>query len=192
VFSAHSYKFNKSTSTFIVECDPSTWSAAGFTDLSEAETRAYLEDVFHADLSGERLLSNNSKWINFVLVKNECWFFDNVVLIGDALHTAHFSIGSGTKLAMEDAITLAQCFQSNCDASNALSEFERRRKPVIEEYQAAAYESMLWFENARNHMHLSPIELAYSLMMRSGRVSEEDLKRRDPNFIAQYYQQRDL
>ena len=191
VFAAHSYKFNKTTSTFIVECDPITWNSAGFADLNEQETRAYLEKVFKQDLAGAPLLSNNSKWINFVLVKNEHWFFDNVVLIGDALHTAHFSIGSGTKLAMEDAITLAECFQSNTEVSKALSEFERRRRPIIQEYQAAAYESMRWFENARSYMHLSPIELAYSLMMRSGRVSEEDLKRRDPSFISEYYQQRD-
>ncbi|HLA10898.1 MAG TPA: FAD-dependent monooxygenase [Pyrinomonadaceae bacterium] len=190
VFAAHSYKFNKSTSTFIVECDPLTWNSAGFENLGDAETRAYLENVFRVDLGGATLLSNNSKWINFVLIKNQRWFFDKVVLIGDALHTAHFSIGSGTKLAMEDAITLADCFQSNSEVFNALTGFERTRRPVIDEYQAAAYESMLWFENARSYMHLSPIELAFSLMMRSGRVSEDDLNRRDPAFIAEYYQQR--
>ncbi len=103
VFAAHSYKFNKSTSTFIVECDQETWNTAGFTKMSDNETRNYLERVFAKDLNGQPLLSNNSKWINFLLVKNQNWFFENVVMIGDALHTAHFSIGSGTKLALEDA-----------------------------------------------------------------------------------------
>ncbi len=103
VFAAHSYKFNKSTSTFIIECDQETWDQAGFSTMSDDETRGYLERVFAKDLDGHPLLSNNSKWINFLLVKNQNWFFENVVMIGDALHTAHFSIGSGTKLALEDA-----------------------------------------------------------------------------------------
>jgi anthraniloyl-CoA monooxygenase len=184
VFAAHSYKFNKTTSTFIIECDPETWDTAGFSSISDDETRAYLERVFAEDLDGQPLLSNNSKWINFLLVKNENWRFENMVMIGDALHTAHFSIGSGTKLALEDAIALFECFERTETVAVALGEFESTRKPVIEEYQAAAYESMRWFENARQYMNLSPIELAYALMMRSGRVDYEDLKKRDPGFIA--------
>jgi anthraniloyl-CoA monooxygenase len=183
VFAAHSYKFNSTTSTFIVECDPQTWEKAGFAHMSDEQTREYVGKVFAPDLAGHALLSNNSKWINFLLVKNKNWFFENVVLIGDALHTAHFSIGSGTKLAMEDAIALAESFQQTSDA---LSHFTAQRRPVIQEYQAAAFESMLWFENASKYMHLNPTELAYSLMTRSGRVGYEDLKRRDPEFIRQY------
>jgi len=183
VFAAHSYKFNSSTSTFIVECDPQTWEKAGFAHMSDEQTREYVGKVFAPDLAGHPLLSNNSKWINFLLVKNRNWFFENVVLIGDALHTAHFSIGSGTKLAIEDAIALAESFQQTSDA---LSHFTAQRRPVIQDYQAAAFESMLWFENASKYMHLRPLELAYSLMTRSGRVSYEDLKRRDPDFISQY------
>jgi anthraniloyl-CoA monooxygenase len=186
VFAAHSYKFNQTTSTFIVECDPQTWSNAGFAGMSDEDMRAFLCNVFARDLNGQSLLSNNSKWINFLLVKNARWYFENVALLGDALHTAHFSIGSGTKLAMEDAIALASCFTNGQSTREALQEFENNRKPVIEEYQAAAYESMLWFENAKDHMHLPPVELAYSLMMRSGRVDRESLKRRDPAFIAAY------
>jgi anthraniloyl-CoA monooxygenase len=186
VFAAHSYKFNKTTSTFIIECDQETWDTAGFSAMSDDQTRGYLERVFGKDLDGESLLSNNSKWINFLLVKNKNWFFENVVLIGDALHTAHFSIGSGTKLALEDAIALFERFTATESVAAALRDFESTRKPVIEEYQAAAYESMRWFENARAYMNLSPIELAYALMMRSGRVSYEDLKKRDPGFIAAY------
>lgn len=189
VFAAHSYKFNKTTSTFIVECDPETWSNAGFAAMTEAETRAYLEDVFAKDLNRHKLLSNNSKWINFVLVKNSPWHFENVVLLGDALHTAHFSIGSGTKLAMEDAIALKQCFAQTASVSKALDKFEAIRKPVIENYQAAAFESMWWFENVKSYMHLAPIELAYALMTRSGRIDYETLKTRDPQFIAAYERQ---
>src|SRR6185436_11912447 len=186
VFAAHSYKFNDTTSTFIIECDPETWSRAGFATMSDDETRDYLEKVFAPDLDGQPLLSNNSKWINFLLVSNHNWFFENVVMIGDALHTAHFSIGSGTKLALEDAIALFECFQKTRTVGDALKEFETERKPEIEEYQAAAFESMRWFENARDYMRLSPIELAYSLMTRSGRVSYDDLKKRDPEFIREY------
>jgi anthraniloyl-CoA monooxygenase len=186
VFAAHSYKFDQTTSTFIVECDPQTWSNAGFARMSDQETRAYLAGVFAVDLDGQPLLSNNSKWINFVLVKNAHWSFKNVALLGDALHTAHFSIGSGTKLAMEDAIALKQSFDSAANVYEALRRFEEVRRPVIEAYQAAAYESMVWFENASEYMHLKPLDLAYSLMTRSKRIDYETLKRRDPAFIANY------
>jgi len=184
VFAAHSYKFNQSTSTFIVECDQETWLSAGFERMSDEQTRVYLAEVFAPNLSGHPLLSNNSKWINFVLVKNAHWHHENVVLVGDALHTAHFSIGSGTKLAMEDAIALKECFDQTSDARAALMEFEARRKPIIEDYQTAAYDSMIWFERARDYLHLAPIELAYVLMTRSGRVDREELRKRDPEFIA--------
>lgn len=189
VFAAHSYKFNRSTSTFIVECDQDTWTNAGFNELSDVATRNYLEQVFAADLNGQPLLSNNSKWINFVLVKNRRWSYENVVLLGDALHTAHFSIGSGTKLALEDAISLATCFQTSADVSGALEMFEETRRPVIDDYQSAAHESMVWFESAGRYMNLSAEELAFSLMTRSGRVSYDDLKRRDPEFIERYENQ---
>src|SRR5437660_4781846 len=186
VFAAHSYKFDQTTSTFIVECDPQTWTQAGFASMNDDDTCRYLEHVFKQDLRGKGLLSNNSKWINFVLVKNATWYFENVVLLGDALHTAHFSIGSGTKLAMEDAIALSGCLNQTGDIDEALATFEQQRKPVIEDYQAAAHESMIWFENARQHMHLSPIEVAYSLMTRSGRVDDEELRKRDPKFMSAY------
>jgi anthraniloyl-CoA monooxygenase len=186
VFAAHSYKFDPTTSTFIVECDPETWSSAGFAGMSDEETRAYLAEAFAEDLNGHPLLSNSSKWLNFLLVKNGRWSFDNVVLLGDALHTAHFSIGSGTKLAMEDAIALKESLDKAPDVPAALQRFESARKPVIEEYQAAAYESMVWFEQARDYMRLTPIELAYMLMTRSGKVDRESLRRRDPEFVARY------
>ncbi len=186
VFAAHSYKFNKTTSTFIIECDEQTWDAAGFADLGQTETRGYLQKVFAADLEGQPLLSNKSNWINFLLVKNERWFFENLVMLGDALHTAHFSIGSGTKLALEDAIALHRSVEANEHVDKALADFASTRQPVINEYQAAAFDSMRWFENARDFMDLSPMEMAYALMTRSGRVDDEDLRRRDPVFIARH------
>ena len=186
VFAAHSYKFDQTTSTFIVECDPETWANAEFAGMSDADTRKYLEEVFANDLKGHPLLSNNSKWINFLLVKNGRWRHENIVLLGDALHTAHFSIGSGTKLAMEDAIALKACFEAESDVPSALERFEQVRRPVIEDYQAAAHESMVWFEHARDYMHLSPIDLAYVLMTRSGKLDLETLRRRDPEFVAAY------
>ncbi len=186
VFAAHSYKFNRTASTFIVECDPETFERASLDNKTDEDTRKYIAEVFNKDLHGHPLLSNNSKWLNFVLVKNAKWWFENVVLLGDSLHTAHFSIGSGTKLAMEDAIALAACFENQDDISVALTEFTTKRRPIIEDYQAAAFESMLWFENVAKIMHLRPIELAYSAMMRSGRVSYEDLKKRSPDFVAEY------
>ena len=186
VFAAHSYKFDPRTSTFIVECDPETWRNAGFDEMSAENTRAYLAELFAEDLKGEQLLSNNSKWLNFLLVKNDRWYFENVVLLGDALHTAHFSIGSGTKLALEDAIALKECFDDAGAVGQALAQFEKVRRPVIEEYQAAAHDSMVWFENAKDYMHLTPLELAYNLMTRSGKVDRESLRRRDPEFVAKY------
>ncbi|HEX3558013.1 MAG TPA: FAD-dependent monooxygenase [Pyrinomonadaceae bacterium] len=186
VFAAHSYKFNADTSTFIVECDEETWERAGFARMLDEDTRACLARVFAADLCGHELMSNNSRWINFLLVKNQSWSRRNVVLLGDALHTAHFSIGSGTKLALEDSIALFRLFAAGLDVPSALAEFERARKPVIEEYQQAADESRLWFENMKNYLHLAPPEFAYSLMTRSRRVTYESLLRRDPAFIAEY------
>jgi anthraniloyl-CoA monooxygenase len=186
VFAAHSYKFDATTSTFIVECDEATWQRAGFAAQTDEETRAYLAAVFARDLDRHALLSNNSKWLNFLLVKNRHWHHQNIVLLGDALHTAHFSIGSGTKLALEDSIALAHCFVVGQDVPTALAEFERVRKPVIEEYQRAAYDSLLWFEHARDYVHLAPLPFAYSLMTRSKRITYESLRRRDPAFIAAY------
>lgn len=187
LFIAHSYKFNKTTSTFIVECDEETWQRAGFDKKSDDETCRYLAEVFKDDLEGHPLLSNNFvKWLNFVLVRNRHWSYRNVVLLGDALHTAHFSIGSGTKLALEDSIALAQCFAMHKDVETALGEFERVRKPIVEEYQDAAYASLLLFENAKEEIHLEPIPFAYRLMTRSNRITEEKLRKRDPQFMAAY------
>jgi 2-polyprenyl-6-methoxyphenol hydroxylase-like FAD-dependent oxidoreductase len=187
LFIAHSYKFNKTTSTFIVECSADVWARAGLAAMSSEETCRYLAGVFRDDLGGHELLSNNFvKWINFVLIKNRRWSHQNIVLLGDALHTVHFSIGSGTKLALEDAIALAQCFAAHADVEAALARFERVRKPVVEAYQDAAYSSLVWFENARDDLALEPIPFAYRLMTRSDRINYEKLKKRDPEFVAAY------
>jgi anthraniloyl-CoA monooxygenase len=187
VFIAHSYKFNETTSTFIVECGEATWQRAGLDEKSGEETCAYLAEVFKDDLGGHALLSNNFvKWLNFPLVKNEQWHHRNVTLLGDALHTAHFSIGSGTKLALEDSIALAGCFRSGNDVEATLAEFQRVRKPIIDEYQEAAYASLLLFENAGQQLHLHPVPFAYKMMTRSKKIDYEKLKKRDPEFIAAY------
>jgi len=187
VFAAHSYKFNKEHSTFIVECVGPTWDNAELGEMSEREICKYLEQVFNRDLGGHKLLTNNFvRWLNFVIVKNERWFHRNVVLLGDALHTAHFSIGSGTKLALEDSIALARCFAEHSDPQEALPSFERSRKPIVDEYQEAAHSSLVWFENADQKMSLDPIPFAFELMTRSHRVNYENLKKRDPEFVAGY------
>ena len=191
LFIAHSYKFNPTTSTFIVECDEATWKKAGFESTPDQETCEYLADVFRDDLGGHPLLSNNFvKWLNFPLVKNQNWCHKNVVLLGDSLHTAHFSIGSGTKLALEDSIALAKCFEAGQTVEPALEEFQRVRKPVIDAYQEAALSSLRLFENARDEMHLDPIQLAYKLMTRSKKIDYAKLKQRDPAFIAAYDEMR--
>ena len=190
LFAAHSYKFSKEHSTFIVECDPETWSRAGFGGMSDDATRQYLAEVFADDLGGHPLLSNSSKWINFLLVKNGRWHHENVVLLGDALHTAHFSIGSGTKLALEDSIALATSFATASSIPEALEAFEVARRPKIDEYQEAAHESMVWFENAKDYTHLEPMPFAFALMTRSKKIDYENLKRRDPAFIADYERRR--
>lgn len=186
IFAAHSYKFDKNTSTFVVECDEATWNNAGLHEMEEAASKAYIEKVFEKDLGGHPLLSNRSMWINFWLVKNENWTFNNVVILGDACHTAHFSIGSGTKLALEDSIALFECFKETTDVSSALAKYEAIRKPVVEEYQDAAYQSLQMFENLRDIIDLSPLEMALKMMLRSKRVTAEKLRKRDPDFIARY------
>ncbi len=187
LFIAHAYKFNDTTSTFIVECSDATWRTARFDWMSDPETCDYLAKVFEPDLGGNPLLSNNFvRWLNFPLVKNRRWYHKNIVLLGDALHTAHFSIGAGTKLAIEDSIALAKCFKTGTDVEQTLAEFESVRKPIVDEYQDAAYSSLLLFENIQKDLRLDPIPFAYKLMTRSKKIDYEKLKQRDPEFIAAY------
>jgi len=192
LFIAHAYRFSETHSTFVVECPPETWLRAGFEVLSADETVAYLADVFKAELGGHRLLHNNFlRWLNFPLIKNRRWYHrlprgPHVTLLGDALHTAHFSIGSGTKLAMEDSIALADCFARCGTVEQALPEFQRVRKPVVERFQTAALRSLTWLENVHDYLHFDPLPFTFRLMTRSQRVSLARLRRADPDFAARY------
>ena len=185
VYAAHSYKFDRDTSTFIVECSEATWRAAKLDTMTEAQTCGWLENIFRESLEGERLLTKNFvKWLNFPLVRNVNWYGDDVVLLGDALHTAHFSIGSGTKLALEDAIVLTQAFARAGASGEALPLFEEMRRPRVEQYQQAAMDSLRWFEDMEQYIHLDPLPFAVEAMTRSKRVDVEKLKQRDPVFAA--------
>ena len=186
-FVAHVYRHSQTTSTFIVECDAATWEKSGFASMSDAESQAACEEVFREDLGGHSLLSNKSLWINFVVVSNRHWFHNNIVLLGDALRTVHFSIGSGTRTALEDAIALSRAFARHGDnVQTALQEFEKSRKPPGSQLLEVAHKSLVWYENFRKVMHLDPIPFAYDYMMRGGRVDHGSLRQRAPEFIAAY------
>ncbi|MFN7130542.1 MAG: bifunctional salicylyl-CoA 5-hydroxylase/oxidoreductase [Myxococcales bacterium] len=183
LFQVHAYRFDANTSTFIVECDEQSWRNAGLDRMAASDGAAYLEKVFARHLQGQRLLLNNSNWINFVTVRNRTWRHGNVVLAGDAAHTAHFSIGSGTKLAMEDAIALAKALQVHASVPAALEAYEAERRPVVERTQKAAQDSLLWFENSKRYVGLAPEQFAFSLMARSKKLGYDNLKLRDPAFV---------
>ena len=190
-FVAHHYRYSARESTFIVECDAKTWIGAGLAAKSEDENRRYCEDVFRDDLGGHSLLTNKSAWLNFKVVANRRWSHENVVLIGDALRTVHFSIGSGTRTALDDAIALAQAVAANPhDVRKGLAEFERVRRPAVEQFLRVAAHSFLWYERMREKLSLAPIPFAYDYLMRSGTVSYERLRERSPKFIAAYEAQR--
>ncbi len=161
-------------------------AARGLDRASEEESIAYCERLFAPDLQGARLLSNRSLWVSFQTLRTARWHTGNVVLLGDAVHTAHFSIGSGTKLAMEDAIALANALSQYPDRypdlERALSEYELQRKPVVETLQAAAHESRVYFETLGRYLDLEPVPFTFNLLTRSGRVTYDDLRLRDPRF----------
>jgi 2-polyprenyl-6-methoxyphenol hydroxylase-like FAD-dependent oxidoreductase len=184
---AHAYTYGPSLSTFLLETDPETFRKAGLGAMSEAESLRYCERVFADDLGGAPLLSNKSLWFNYAIVRNRNWRHGNVVLLGDALRTGHPSIGSGTRLAMQDSIALFRAFEARGnDVPAALAEFERTRRPGSDELQAAAVRSTEWYETVRTKLHLHPVAFAYDYMRRTGRVSHEDLRSRDPALVAAY------
>jgi 2-polyprenyl-6-methoxyphenol hydroxylase-like FAD-dependent oxidoreductase len=182
MFNAHHYRHAAEMSTFVAECDAATWQRAGFAGMDEAATIRYLEGVFADVLRGEPLVSNKSIWRNFPNVRNDRWHVGNAVLIGDAQRTAHFSIGSGTRLAMEDAIALAKALRDHSSVQRALAEFERQRRPIVEKLVGAADLSGAWYDRFAEHMQLSPRDFAWSYIQRSGRVDPERLARTSPRF----------
>jgi len=187
VFNAHHYRYSPEMSTFIVETDESSWARAGFAAMGPDDTRVYCERLFANALDGHELVSNKSIWRNFPRVKNERWSAGNMVLVGDALHTAHFSIGSGTRLAMEDAITLVAALDRHPrDIREALESYEATRRPIVEKLIAAADKSAAWYERFREHMSLDPFDFAMSYITRSGRVAPDRLRRISPRFMSAY------
>jgi len=185
---AHAYQFDDETATFIVECSDATWRAYGFGDKSQAETIAICEDIFRDHLDGHALMTNahhirGSAWISFPRVLCERWSHENIVLMGDAAATAHFSIGSGTKLALESAIALADYVTDQPDLARAFTKYEDERRLEVLRLQSAARNSLEWFEEVERYLDLDPVQLNYSLLTRSQRISHENLRLRDPEWL---------
>ncbi|MPZ84612.1 MAG: hypothetical protein GEV28_31195 [Actinophytocola sp.] len=184
LFQVHAYPFDEHTSTFIVETTAQTWRRAGLDTMSEQESIAFCSALFAEELGDHRLMSNRSLWLDFPLVRNTHWHDSNIVLVGDAAHTAHFSIGSGTKLAMEDAIALANSFVRHpASVEQALVDYELERQPVVERFQQAAGDSAAYFGRVGHYTGLEPIQFAFNLLTRSGRISHANLTQRDPQLI---------
>ncbi|MBA3397182.1 MAG: FAD-dependent monooxygenase, partial [Deltaproteobacteria bacterium] len=181
LFRVHAYRYHEHGSTFIVECREDTWRTAGLADADEDRTVAILGEIFAAELAGHKLVKNRSIWRSFPTVRCGKWHTGNVVLMGDAAHTAHFSIGSGTKLAMEDAIALRDELLGARGITEALAAYEAHRRPEVEALQAAAQASLEWFEGTERYLRMAPVELTYSLMTRSLRVSHASVAKRDPH-----------
>ncbi|MGC5616859.1 bifunctional salicylyl-CoA 5-hydroxylase/oxidoreductase [Georgenia sp. Z1491] len=191
VMQIHGYPYSADRSTFIVEMDETTWRRAGFDVTEDAVLKpgesdehaiARIREIFGEDLGGHQVLANNSRWISFPTVRNESWRHENVILLGDAAHTAHFSIGSGTKLAMEDSLALAACLHENADLPTALAAYEEERRPVVESTQRAAEASRGWFESIHRYVGQDPDQFAFNLLTRSRRITQANLELRDPDF----------
>jgi anthraniloyl-CoA monooxygenase len=180
----HAYRYDRDHSTFILETTAETWQRAGLDGASEDDTVAFTERLFARELGGHRILKNRSLWRSFPTVRNSRWHWRNVVLVGDAAHTAHFSIGSGTKLAMEDAVALARALGERRDVGAALTAYEEERRPQVEAIQRAAQVSLEWFEQTERYDgRLEPIQFAFSLLTRSLRVTHDNLRLRDAKFV---------
>jgi anthraniloyl-CoA monooxygenase len=180
----HAYQYERGHSTFIVEAREETWRAACMDKATEDETIRFCEELFADELEGHRLKLNRSIWRSFGTVKNAHWHHQNIVLLGDAAHTAHFSVGSGTKLAMEDAIVLTRALGQHRDLGEALQAYEAERRPVVESLQRAAQVSLEFFENTERYMQLEPAQFAFNLLTRSLRITHDNLRVRDPRFVA--------
>ena len=185
-FNAHHYRYSPDMSTFLVECDAATFEAYGFADKTVEQSKAICEEIFAATLDGHELVSNKSVWRNFPWIWNENWSHRNMVLIGDALHSAHFSIGSGTRLAIEDAIALTKALEAENDIAGGLARYQAERQPIVKKLVAAARTSADWYEHFAEHMKLDPIDFAYSYITRSGRIDNARLRAMSPAFMARY------
>jgi 2-polyprenyl-6-methoxyphenol hydroxylase-like FAD-dependent oxidoreductase len=185
-FNAHHYRYSPGMSTFLVECDLPTWQAYGFADKTIDESKAICEQVFAATLDGRGLISNKSVWRNFPWVWNQRWSFKNMVLIGDALHSAHFSIGSGTRLAIEDAIALSKALEAERGIGDALARYQHERQPIVKKLVTAARTSADWYAEFFEHMKLDLMDFAYSYITRSGRIDDARLRAMSPSFMARY------
>jgi 2-polyprenyl-6-methoxyphenol hydroxylase-like FAD-dependent oxidoreductase len=183
-FNAHHYRYAPNMSTFIVETDGPTWDAAGFARMDEPTYRAACEEIFADVLDGAPLVDNNSHWRNFPVLWNERWHDGNKVLIGDSLHTAHFSIGSGTRLALEDAIALVRALDgAGGDVPSGLAAYQAARKPIVEKLTAAARASSAWYEDFAAHMDKAPWDFADSYIRRAGRLDDDRLAKLAPRFM---------
>jgi anthraniloyl-CoA monooxygenase len=180
----HAYQYAPGHSTFIVEAREETWKASALGEHDERATVAYLEALFREELAGHSLQSNRSIWRRFPTIRNARWHADNVVLIGDAAHTAHFSVGSGTKLAMEDAIALAAALRAGRSVTAALAAYEAGRRPQVESLQRAAQASLEWFESVERYHDTEPLQFAFNLLTRSLRITHENLRVRDPVLVG--------
>jgi anthraniloyl-CoA monooxygenase len=184
IFIAHAYQYAPGHSTWVMETDPATFARAGLDAMDEAASARFLEGVFADDLDGHRLLTNRSVWRRFPMIRNARWVMGNAVLLGDAKSTAHFSIGAGTKLAMEDAIALYESFLHNPTVSSALAGFETARRDEVERTQHAADVSLVWFEHVARFWHMDPTQFAFGLMTRSKSITYDNLRLRAPDFVA--------
>jgi 2-polyprenyl-6-methoxyphenol hydroxylase-like FAD-dependent oxidoreductase len=185
-FNAHHYRYAPGMSTFLVECDIATWQRYGFADKTDEQSQAICERVFAATLDGHPLVSNKSVWRNFPWIWNERWSSGNMVLIGDALHSAHFSIGSGTRLAIEDAMALVKALETEPNISAALHRYQTERQPIVKKLVTAARTSADWYEKFPEHMRLDLMDFAYSYITRSGRIDDARLRAMSPMFMARY------
>jgi 2-polyprenyl-6-methoxyphenol hydroxylase-like FAD-dependent oxidoreductase len=185
-FNAHHYRYAPGMSTFLVECDPATWQRYGFADKTIEQSQAICERVFAATLDGHRLVSNKSVWRNFPWIWNQRWWSRNIVLIGDALHSAHFSIGSGTRLAIEDAIALVKALEAEPNIPAALDRYQAERQPIVKKLVTAARTSADWYERFPEHMRLDLMDFAHSYITRSGRIDDARLRAMSPAFMARY------
>ncbi|MEO1103417.1 MAG: FAD-dependent monooxygenase, partial [Pseudomonadota bacterium] len=185
LFIAHAYQYEPGASTWVMETDPETFARSGLGDMNDEESARYLEKVFEKALDGHALLTNRSMWRNFPMIRNERWTKDNIVLLGDAKSTAHFSIGSGTKLAMEDAIALAAAVHKTSDVAAALADVETGRREEVEKIQHSADVSLVWFERLKRYWDMDPVQFAFGLMTRAKAITYDNLELRAPDFVAE-------